>query len=148
MNGLLGGYKNRTLQLSESDTLHTLNKVHFSMTPLSKTLSVSRRRCSTKKKKKKKINYLTLSEMTELILSDGSESSSSSSECVCRLQTSSCFINHMISELALFFCSSLTVCVTCGTEVHVVCVPWLMLNRDIIGHYCQRSMTRYVQQLS
>lgn len=48
VNSLLGGHKNRTLQLSESDTLHTSNKVHFSMTPLS-NLSVSHRRCSTKK---------------------------------------------------------------------------------------------------
>lgn len=45
----------------------------------------------------------------------------------------------LISELALLLFPPLSfhrVCYVHGTEVDVVCVPWVTLNRDIIGHYC------------
>jgi len=43
-------------------------------------------------------------------------------------------LQPMISQLALLFCHR--VCDMHGTEVDVVCVPWVTLNGDIIGHYC------------
>lgn len=54
---------------------------------------------------------------------------------------------YKLYDLRASIAFSHRVCNIRGTEVNVVCVPWVTLNGDIIAHYCQWSMTSICQRV-
>lgn len=119
---------------SESDTLLTL-KFIFSVTPLS-NLSVSHRRCSKKQKRNRLPCTLGNDQAHSVSWHKNSTFSSVCVGCIFLSRHDAEFMFCKLYELRASIAFSHRVCNVHCTNVDVVCVPWVTLNGDIIGHYC------------